>query len=174
MSVDLKQLHLDATRMADWILSQDSFDASGGDVMREWLLGLLQRHGYPADSPASTDSMTLAAIKRHVSEWMEKRGHDQCWYYPEIFNAISGLLGVPVWPKVLPSEAEFRRGCDRYACELYADSEPTTAVPMRLLRAVVEKFTAATKSCAWCKECVCDVDACTCELGELRRLLEAQ
>lgn len=56
----------------------------------------------------------LERIESLVRTWVEKQGHERCWYYPEIFDAIARELGVVVEERGLPSREEFAEGCRRY------------------------------------------------------------
>lgn len=50
-----------------------------------------------------------------LDEWQNQQGHNRCWYYPEIFDSLCALLGVKnKRPKELPSEEDFKSGCERY------------------------------------------------------------
>jgi hypothetical protein len=51
--------------------------------------------------------------------WVGKKGHDACWYYPEIFRQLCDLYGVD-HTKVpeLPSRPDFIKGCHRYQLEV--------------------------------------------------------
>ena len=63
----------------------------------------------------------LKNIKKLVQEWANKQGHESCWYYPEIFRAIAEELEIKIDPPSLPPRTEFRKGCERYEGEIYAD-----------------------------------------------------
>lgn len=58
--------------------------------------------------------------KAALQNWVDRQGHDRCWYYPEIFRELSEILGVQttVTPE-LPPRAEFEQGCTRYQDEEY-------------------------------------------------------
>ena len=62
----------------------------------------------------------LNAIEGIVRDWVRKQGHDNCWYYPELFRGIADTLGIEYPDPGLPSEAEFERGCERYRREVYS------------------------------------------------------
>lgn len=54
-------------------------------------------------------------VKKIVQEWTDKQGHERCWYYPDLFNRLAGVLGVtPTVAPCLPPRAEFEEGCRKY------------------------------------------------------------
>lgn len=55
--------------------------------------------------------------KSLLQQWVDKRGHDRCWYYPEIFNQLCVALDVEVKAPELPTRSEFETGCRRYQDE---------------------------------------------------------
>ncbi len=57
--------------------------------------------------------------KRLIEEWVNKQGHDSCWYYPEIFRQLAELFKVKYTDQNLPPRKEFKKGCERYEQELY-------------------------------------------------------
>jgi hypothetical protein len=58
--------------------------------------------------------------KALIQEWLEKQGHERCWYYPEIFEKLAALYGLRCENFSLPPKAEFEDGCRRYQTEQYA------------------------------------------------------
>lgn len=32
-------------------------------------------------------------VKTVVQEWLNKQGHDRCWYYPELFFQLADIFG---------------------------------------------------------------------------------
>ena len=54
-----------------------------------------------------------------LSEYIEKKGHDKCWYYPELFNQLLELYGVKSVEPELPPRKEFREGCMKFEDEMY-------------------------------------------------------
>ncbi len=63
----------------------------------------------------------LEKCRQLLQEWVDKQGHDRCWYYPEIFNKFCEILGVvPTVSPDLPTEAEFEEFCGRYRREEYS------------------------------------------------------
>lgn len=63
-------------------------------------------------------------LKKTVEDWASYQGHDRCWYYPEIFEQIAQILGIDLtkFDRKLPSETEFRCGCERYRKEQYGNN----------------------------------------------------
>lgn len=67
-----------------------------------------------------TDAEKLAQIERIVQEWTDKQGNDRCWYYPDLYRRIVGVLGIePKLASDLPPRQEFEHGCKRYQDEEY-------------------------------------------------------
>lgn len=63
---------------------------------------------------------TLTDAKRILQTWLDKQGHDRCWYYPDLFRELVKLFELEsVKPAGLPSLAEFQEGCKRYQAEEY-------------------------------------------------------
>ena len=59
-------------------------------------------------------------VKEVMQEWIDKQGHDRCWWHPELFSRLAKILEVePSVELLLPPEEEFRQGCERYRLELY-------------------------------------------------------
>lgn len=57
----------------------------------------------------------LEKIKQLVQSWLNKQGHDRCWYYPEIFQQIAEILNIDIEEdQKLPSLLEFREGCRKF------------------------------------------------------------
>lgn len=61
----------------------------------------------------------LTQIETLVREWIERQGHEKCWYYPETLRAIAEVLDIKYADPTMVSEEEFRRGCARYQEEIY-------------------------------------------------------
>lgn len=54
-------------------------------------------------------------VKEVIQEWVDKQGHDRCWYYPELFMKLAELCEItPTTLPSLPPREEFERGCKRY------------------------------------------------------------
>lgn len=65
-------------------------------------------------------SNELDEVKRITQEWLDKQGHDRCWYYPELFRKLAQVLELKLTVEAqLPPEEEFRMGCERYTQEEY-------------------------------------------------------
>lgn len=66
------------------------------------------------------DKACLYTARAVIQEWVDKQGHERCWYYPELFNRLVGVLGITVnVPPQLPSLTEFQAGCKKYQEEQY-------------------------------------------------------
>jgi hypothetical protein len=75
----------------------------------------------PDDRTFLENDIKLAQIRAAVQRWLDKQGHERCWYYPEIFQEIVDILGIkPTVQPNLPPECEFKEGCERYRGEEYA------------------------------------------------------
>lgn len=52
--------------------------------------------------------------------WVDRRGQDKCWYYPDVFNMLTKILEVDaVAPQELPHPDDFDAGCKKYQSEIY-------------------------------------------------------
>lgn len=62
----------------------------------------------------------VEAAREALQSWVDKQGHEQCWYYPEIFRELCEILEVEARrsPNLPPIE-EFNVGCARYRNEIY-------------------------------------------------------
>lgn len=63
---------------------------------------------------------SCAETRKIIQEWMDKQGHERCWYYPDLFTRLAGLFALT--PKVepgLPPREEFEEGCRRYQKEQF-------------------------------------------------------
>ena len=80
-------------------------------------------HGPPSNAATNTHpaQFHLDIITARVQSWLDKQGHDRCWYYPEIFESIAEELDLArtIAPS-LPPCAEFMKGCERYQAEQYS------------------------------------------------------
>ena len=66
------------------------------------------------------DSEKLGEVKKIIQEWIDKQGHDRCWYYPELFRKLVGLLDIKqTTDSELPSLEEFKLGCEKFQKEEY-------------------------------------------------------
>lgn len=58
-----------------------------------------------------------------LQNWIDKQGHERCWYYPDIFNELIKLYGiVPNNHPNLPTIEEFKEGCNKYQLEQFTKS----------------------------------------------------
>ncbi len=68
------------------------------------------------------DTEKVEKVKEVIQEWVNKQGHDRCWYYPELFKELIKILDVkPSKEPKLPPINEFKKGCERYQEEEYKD-----------------------------------------------------
>ncbi len=59
-----------------------------------------------------------AEAARVIQEWVDKQGHERCWYYPDLFRRLAILFGVEASQEpALPPLEEFKEGCRRYQRE---------------------------------------------------------
>lgn len=67
-----------------------------------------------------TIQYTLERCRQTLGKWRELQGHDQCWYYPDLFVNLCATLGID---HSLPSpdmpREEFEAGCQRFQDSLY-------------------------------------------------------
>lgn len=102
-----------------WVLVCVFFVAwlvSGFEVHR------LRRRQTVSDFRDTVEAAGLVRVRRLVQDWLDKQGHDRCWYYPEIFTELARALDlqhIVLKPPQLPSLAEFKAGCERYQREQY-------------------------------------------------------
>jgi len=69
------------------------------------------------------DSEKLEQIRQVILEWDGKKGHDRCWYYPDLFHKIANIAGVPLsQPTDKPSRQEFEEGCRFFQEQEYGPS----------------------------------------------------
>lgn len=62
------------------------------------------------------DRCLLAA--KTMQEWVDKQGHDRCWYYPDLFRKLCEIYGIDANQNpALPSLGEFKKGCETYQQE---------------------------------------------------------
>ena len=58
--------------------------------------------------------------KKIVQEWVDKQGHERCWYYPDLFRRLINVFEItPTRDPALPSLEEFQKGCEKYQREEY-------------------------------------------------------
>lgn len=62
----------------------------------------------------------LDDVKAIVQEWLDKQGHDRCWWYPELFERLAEVLELKATvPARLPPRCEFEAGCRRFTDSQY-------------------------------------------------------
>lgn len=67
------------------------------------------------------DSEKVGKARSVIQEWMDKQGHDRCWYYPDLFMELATIFEVqPSKESGLPPLEEFKKGCERYQQEEYS------------------------------------------------------
>lgn len=67
-----------------------------------------------------TDSIEVEEARNILLTWAYQRGHDRCWYYPDVFLKLCELFDtVPSNHPDLPPREEFEAGCKRYQDEQY-------------------------------------------------------
>ena len=102
-----------------WVLVCVFFVAwlvSGFEVHR------LRRRQTVSDFRDTVEAAGLVRVRRLVQDWLDKQGHDRCWYYPEIFTELARALDlqhIVLKPPQLPTLAEFKAGCERFQREQY-------------------------------------------------------
>jgi len=53
-----------------------------------------------------------------IQEWVDKQGHNRCWYYPDLFNRLVEVYDIKLKKDPsLPPLDEFKKGCERYQKE---------------------------------------------------------
>jgi hypothetical protein len=62
----------------------------------------------------------LDGAKLIIQKWVDKQGHDRCWYYPELFRELMNIFDIENsnQPSLPPLE-EFKKGCEKYQKEEY-------------------------------------------------------
>lgn len=60
-------------------------------------------------------------VKAQVQEWLNKQGHDSCWYYPDVFTEIAKTLDIEIKNinRMLPVRKEFNANCEKFECDVY-------------------------------------------------------
>ena len=61
----------------------------------------------------------LNRARELIQSWLDKQGHNKCWYYPEIFRQLAALFGITEGIGNLPPLSEFQGGCRRYQADIY-------------------------------------------------------
>jgi|SRR5690606_24869251 len=63
-------------------------------------------------------------IKTLIQEWDNKRGHDKCWYYPEIFEDIAKVVNVPlINNQPCVPRTDFRNNCQIFEAGIYSKND---------------------------------------------------
>jgi len=66
------------------------------------------------------DDEKIKEAKKIIQEWVDKQGHDRCWYYPDLFRKLAELFEIqPAKNPALPPLEEFKKGCENYQKEEY-------------------------------------------------------
>ena len=67
-----------------------------------------------------TAEQKIEETRTIIQEWLDKQGHERCWYYPDLFNKLAKVLEIkPTKNPSLPLKEEFKKGCERYQEEEY-------------------------------------------------------
>jgi hypothetical protein len=57
-------------------------------------------------------------VRQIVQEWLDKQGHNRCWWFPELFKRLATTLDLkPTVEPELPPRPEFEQGCKQYQDE---------------------------------------------------------
>lgn len=89
--------------------------------------------------PVPSDKILLAQVRDLIVEWDSKKGHDRCWYYPDLFKKIAKLTGVELTQEPeLPSRKEFEEGCCRYQNEQFKKEAEAQQEAKQFMRDVLE------------------------------------
>lgn len=94
--------------------------------------------------------LDLAKVRKTVQTWLDKQGHDRCWYYPDLFKEIATALDLkPTVEPKLPTLEEFREGCRRYQAEEYGLPivHPDGRIEINPLRHTAADVMAAMSTC---------------------------
>lgn len=65
-------------------------------------------------------------IRNLIQEWVNRKGHDRCFYSNDVLNKIAESYGIekePVLPEI--SEDEFRIGCEVYRAMIFKRQIPS-------------------------------------------------
>lgn len=101
--------------------AQDIIRMAGGDLQHIQVMGLDIWLG-----ASESEHMHYQKIKAIVSDWLSKRKHDRCWYYPELLEMIAEHLGLYCPTPDQVSRDEFELGCEHFTDEEYGPSDPDT------------------------------------------------
>lgn len=101
--------------MTSWLMCPHGVDLSGARCLQ------CEQNPDPYDQYyADRAKVKVAEAKRLLQEWVNKQGHERCWYYPEIFRPLAELFGIEmtVDPQ-RPPRSEFEGGCTKFQDEEY-------------------------------------------------------
>ena len=92
----------------------------------------------------------LTEVGTIVQTWLDKQGHERCWYYPELFSQLAAALGLQATvASALPLQAEFVEGCKRYQAEQYGKAlTPVTHGPPQKVDTIAAKLIEQKKELA--------------------------
>jgi outer membrane protein assembly factor BamE (lipoprotein component of BamABCDE complex) len=65
----------------------------------------------------------IEQVKQILEEWISQQGHNQCWYYPELFRRLCTLLDVKFVEPNLPNRRQFEIGCLKFQNEVFTRIE---------------------------------------------------
>ncbi|MEN9626022.1 MAG: hypothetical protein RL557_350 [archaeon] len=66
------------------------------------------------------DSEKVQKAKHVIQEWIDKQGHERCWYYPDLYRQLAEIFQVTqTKTPALPPLEEFKKGCEKYQQEEY-------------------------------------------------------
>ncbi len=75
--------------------------------------------GYDGDERSCQCESCISA-SLILQEWIDKQGHDRCWYYPELFHQLCEVYVIKSEKQpALPSLEEFKAGCELYQLEQF-------------------------------------------------------
>ena len=95
-----------------------------------------------------SDSEKLEQIRQVILEWDGKKGHDRCWYYPDLFHRIANIAGVELTPKPDISRQEFEAGCTHFQNQEFGPSHGLEFHDDPRFRPV-EEFMSEDEKVAW-------------------------
>lgn len=59
-------------------------------------------------------------VKIILKQWADLKGHNKCFHHPEILTKLCVLTNISIQNNPeLPSEEEFKQGCEAYRKEIY-------------------------------------------------------
>lgn len=74
----------------------------------------------PIDMDEAEKARRYDLAREVTQKWVDKQGHDRCWYYPELFKRLVNIFQIrPTKNPDLPSRPEFEAGCRRFQDEEY-------------------------------------------------------